>query len=255
MSPIVRDAILTCEGKTYIADCDVERQKMNDIFRNAYLSTNNQSREFAIIPYEVKAIAPSFMFTLEFTDSKWYSRAWVGQEVNFSARLVILRLTFVFFRYLEILICKNGARNETAIVQKGLREYHSKQYQDAQPFAFFRTCIESISTMDITFESDRLAAIAGVAKQVSQAAGSKYTAGLWAEDIYKILTVAFSSCLYELRSEIRNLYLLMVYPAEKEGEYYRVGSFEAQSAADDDNDENTGVLMEDKWEESGIVII
>ncbi|TVY73672.1 hypothetical protein Focb16_v005233 [Fusarium oxysporum f. sp. cubense] len=459
MSPVVRDAIITCEalgmrylwvdalcilqGKADIADWDVESQKMSDIFRNAYItlcpsSSNscregflgqrqrhpgirvktpitsnavfqNESREFSIIPYEVKAITPSFMFTFEFTDSKWYSRAWVWQEVNFSARLVIFSPTFVFFRCPEILICENGARKETTIVQKGLGEYHSKRYQDAQPFAFFRTCVESISTMDISFESDRLAAVAGVAKQVSQATGSEYAAGLWVEDICKdliftrnlerennrdkgglekyveslrtrhlaigptwswpghrggvcwdslfssvnretleldsgdwdyectyldittekvgdnhfgqvsrgslavttkmaslaeiaalhdgddddliremlftpqyrgqvacgiewnwdvdnaetsshladkILVVAFSSCLHELRSEIRNLYGLMVYPAEKEGEYYRVGSFEAQSAADyEDDGEDTGVLMAEEWEEKSIVII
>jgi hypothetical protein len=51
------------------------------------------------------------------------------------------------------------------------------------------------------------------------------------------------------------MYGLMVYPAEKEGEYYRVGSFEAQSAADDDADENTGVLVAEEWKERSIVII
>ncbi|KAF5640085.1 heterokaryon incompatibility protein [Fusarium tjaetaba] len=429
MSPVVRDAIITCDalemrylwvdalcilqGKADIADWEVESQKMNDIFRNAYVtlcpsSSNgcregflgqrklhpgicNESQEYSIIPYDVKAITPSFMFTFEFTDSKWYSRAWVWQEVNFSARLVIFGPTFVFFRCPEILICENGATNDTAVIQKGLNEYHSKRYQDAQPFAFFRTCAESISTMDISFESDRLAAVAGVAKQVSPATGSEYAAGLWVDDIFKdliferntrdkgglekyveslrdrhlaigptwswpghrggvswdsnfssmnretleldggdweyeceyldittdkvgdnlfgqvtrgtlavttkvaslgeiaahcegeddeliknmlftpeyssqiacgikwnwdvdvtdtprhlaekILVIAFSTCLYELRSEIENLYGLMVYPAEKEGEYYRIGSFEAQSSADDDEEKDTGYLI------------
>ncbi|KAF4444219.1 HET-domain-containing [Fusarium acutatum] len=453
MSPVVRDAIITCEaleirylwvdalcilqGKADIADWEVESQKMNDIFRNAYIticpsSSNscregflgqrklqpgirvktpmtsnavfqNESREYSIIPYEVKATTPSYMFTFEFTDSKWYSRAWVWQEVNFSARLVIFSPTFVFFRCPEVLICENGARNDTTVIQKGLREYHSKRYQAAQPFAFFRTCVESISTMDISFESDRLAAVAGVAKQVSQATGSEYAAGLWVEDIFKdliferntrdkdglekyveslrdrhlaigptwswpghrggvcwdsnfssvnretlelnggeweyeceyldittdkagdnlfgqvsggilavttkmaslteiaarhegdddelvkemlftpeyrsqitcgitwnwdvdvtdtprhladkILVVAFSTCLYELRSEIENLYGLMVYPAEKEGEYYRIGSFEAQSSDDDDGEEGTGYLIAQEWEAKSIVII
>ncbi|KAF5573011.1 heterokaryon incompatibility protein [Fusarium pseudoanthophilum] len=453
MSPVVRDAIITCDalemrylwvdalcilqGKADIADWEVESQKMNDIFRNAYVtlcpsSSNgcregflgqrklhpgirvktpitsnavfqNESREYSIIPYDVKAITPSFMFTFEFTDSKWYSRAWVWQEVNFSARLVIFGPTFVFFRCPEILICENGTRNDTAVIQKGLNEYHSKRYQDAQPFSFFRTCVESISTMDISFESDRLASVAGVAKQVSLATGSEYAAGLWVDDIFKdliferntrdkgglekyvellrvrhlaigptwswpghrggvswdsnfssvnretlefdggeweyeceyldittdkvgdnlfgqvtrgtlavttkvaslkeiaaqhegeddelmkemlftpeyssqiacgikwnwdvdvtktprhlaekILVIAFSTCLYELRSEIENLYGLMVYPAEKSGEYYRIGSFEAQSSADDDEEEDTGYLIAQKWEKKEIVII
>ncbi|KAF5717827.1 hypothetical protein FMUND_5558 [Fusarium mundagurra] len=237
MSPVVRDAIITCEalgmhylwvdtlcilqGKADIADWEVESQKMNDIFRNAYItlcpsSSNgcregflgqrklhpgirvktpitsnavfqNESREYSIIPYEVKAITSSFMFTFEFTDSKWYSRAWVWQEVNFSARLVIFSPTFVFFRCPDMLICENGARNETKYVQKGLGEYHSRRFQDAQPYGFFRTCVETISPLDISFESDRLAAVAGVAKQVSQATGSDYAAGLWVEEIFKDL--------------------------------------------------------------------
>ncbi|KAF4951369.1 hypothetical protein FGADI_7567 [Fusarium gaditjirri] len=392
MSPVVRDAIMTCEalgmrylwvdalcilqGKADIADWDVESQKMTDVYRNAYVtlcpsSSNscregfldkrqrhpgiwvktpitsnavfqNESREFSIIPYEIKEISNAHAFTYEITDSKWYSRAWVWQEVNFSARLVIFCPTFVFFRCPEMMICENGARKETTYVQKGLGEFHSKLWQDAQPYAFFRTCVENISVMDISFESDRLAAIAGVAKQVSQATGMnretleldggdwecEYTyldvttetvgdnpfgqvsrgsltittkmaslaeiaalhdgddgelikemlftpqyrgqvaCGIeWNWDVDneetpvhladKILVVAISSCLYELRSEIRNLYGLMVYPAEKEGQYYRVGSFEAQSAADDDEDnhEDTGVLITEEWEEKSIVII
>nr|RBQ90717.1 hypothetical protein FVER53263_12401 [Fusarium verticillioides] len=400
MSPVVRDAIITCDalemrylwvdalcilqGKADIADWEVESQKMNDIFRNAYVtlcpsSSNgcqegflgqrklhpgirvktpitsnavfqNESREYSIIPYGVKAITPSFMFTFEFTDSKWYSRAWVWQEVNFSARLVTFGPTFVFFRCPEILICENGARNDTAVIQKGLNEYHSKRYQDAQPFVFFRTCAESISTMDISFESDRLAAVAGVAKQAPGHRGgvswdsnfssvnretlefdggdweyeceyldittdkvgdnlfgqvtrgtlavttkvtslkevaahhegdddelmkemlftpeysSQIACGIkwnWDVDVTdtprlladKILVIAFSTCLYELRSEIENLYGLMVYPAEKEGEYYRIGSFEAQSSAGDDEEKDTGYLIAQKWEEKEIAII
>ncbi|KAF5687092.1 het-domain-containing protein [Fusarium circinatum] len=452
MSPVVRDAIITCEtlgmrylwvdalcilqGKADIADWEVESQKMNDIFRNAYVSLcpsssnscregflgqrqlhpgirvktpitsnavfQNESREYSIVPYEIKANSASFMFTFEFTDSKWYSRAWVWQEVNFSARLVIFSPTFVFFRCPEILICENGARNETTVIQKGLEEYHSKRYQEAQPFAFFRKCAESISTLDISFESDRLAAVAGVANQVAQATGSEYAAGLWVEDVFKdliferntrdkgglekyvkslrdrhlaigttwswpghrggvcwdsnfssvnretleldggeweyeckyldfttekvrdnlfgqvsrgslalttkmaslteiaalndgdddelikemlftpgyssqtacgikwnwdvdvtdtpreladkILVIAFSTCLYEARSEIENLYGLMVYPAEKEGEYHRIGSFEAQSSADEDEEEATGYLIAEEWAEKSIVI-
>lgn len=41
--------------------------------------------------------------------------------------------------------------------------------------------------MDISFESDRLAAVAGVAKQVSQATGIEYAAGLWVKEIHKDL--------------------------------------------------------------------
>ncbi|KAF5533827.1 het-domain-containing protein [Fusarium mexicanum] len=432
MSPVVRDAIITCEalgmrylwvdalcilqGKADIADWEVESQKMNDIFRNAYVtlcpsSSNscregflgqrqlhpgirvktpitsnavfqNESREYSIVPYEIKANSASFMFTFEFTDSKCP--------------------TFVFFRCPEILICENGARNETTVIQKGLGEYHSKRYQEAQPFAFFRKCAESISTLDISFESNRLAAVAGVAKQVAQATGSEYAAGLWVEDVFKdliferntrdkgglekyikslrdrhlaigptwswpghrggvcwdsnfssvnretleldggeweyeckylditekvgdnlfgqgsrgslalttkmaslteiaalndgdddelikemlftpeyssqtacgikwnwdvdvtdtpreladkILVIAFSTCLYEARSEVENLYGLMVYPAEKEGEYHRIGSFEAQSSADEYEEEDTGYLIAEEWAEKSMVII
>ncbi|EXK36623.1 hypothetical protein FOMG_09796 [Fusarium oxysporum f. sp. melonis 26406] len=438
------DALCILQGKADVADWDIESQKMTDIFRNAYIticpsSSNscregflgqrlvhpgirvktpitsnaifqNESREYSILPYfEHDKNTPSFINSHEFINSKWYSRAWVWQEVNFSARLVIFTPTFVFYRCPETLLCENGARKETAIIREGLGEYHSKRYQDAQPFAFFRTCVEDISSKDISFESDRLAAVAGVAKQVSQATSSQYAAGLWVKDIYKdlifernlrsrnnrdkgglekyieslktrhsaigptwswpghragvcwdsnfssvdhetlqlnfadwryeckhlvittdkvgdnlfgqvsrgslavttkmaslteiaalhdgdddelirdmlitpeytsqvacgikwnwdvdneetsshladkILAMAFSSCLYG-RSSIRNMYGLMVYPAEKEGEYYRVGSFEAESTADDDDDadENTGVLMAEEWKERSIVII
>lgn len=39
--------------------------------------------------------------------------------------------------------------------------------------------------MDISLESHRLAAVAGVAKQVSQATGSEYAVGSWVRDILK----------------------------------------------------------------------
>ncbi|ENH72172.1 hypothetical protein FOC1_g10006545 [Fusarium oxysporum f. sp. cubense race 1] len=427
MSPVVRDAIITChalgmrylwvdalcilQGKADVADWDIESQKMADIFRNAYIticpsSSNscregflgqrlvhpgirvktpitsnaifqNQSREYSILPYfKYDNNTPSFIHSHEFINSKWYSRAWVWQEINLSARLVIFTPTFVFYRCPKTLLCENGTRKETTIILEG-------------------------------FESDRLAAVAGVAKQVSQATGSQYAAGLWVKDIYKdlifkrnlrsrnnrdkggleiyieslrtrhsavgptwswpghgagvcwdsifssvdhetlqlnyadwryeykhldistdkvgdnlfgqvsrgslavttkmaslteiaalhdgdddelirdmlitpestsqvacgiiwnwdvdnaetsshladkILVMAISSCLYG-HSGSGNMYGLMVYPAEKEGEYYRVGSFEAQSAADDDADGNTGVLVAEEWKEKSIVII
>ncbi|RKK08706.1 hypothetical protein BFJ63_vAg11073 [Fusarium oxysporum f. sp. narcissi] len=436
------DALCILQGKADVADWDIESQKMADIFRNAYIticpsSSNscregflgqrlvhpgirvktpitsnaifqNQSREYSILPYfKYDNNTPSFIHSHEFINSKWYSRAWVWQEINLSARLVIFTPTFVFYRCPKTLLCENGTRKETTIILEGLGQYHRKRYQDAQPFAFFRTCVEDISSKDISFESDRLAAVAGVAKQVSQATGSQYAAGLWVKDIYKdlifkrnlrsrnnrdkgglekyieslrtrhsevgptwswpghgagvcwdsifssvdhetlqlnyadwryeykhldistdkvgdnlfgqvsrgslavttkmaslteiaalhdgdddelirdmlitpestskvacgiiwnwdvdnaetsshladkILVMAISSCLYG-HSGSGNMYGLMVYPAEKEGEYYRVGSFEAQSAADDDADGNTGVLVAEEWKERSIVII
>ncbi|KAK2931732.1 Heterokaryon incompatibility [Fusarium oxysporum f. sp. vasinfectum] len=216
------DALCILQGKADVADWDIESQKMTDIFRNAYIticpsSSNscregflgqrlvhpgirvktpitsnaifqNESREYSILPYfGHDENTPSFINSHEFINSKWYSRAWVWQEVNFSARLVIFTPTFVFYRCPETLLCENGARKETTIIREGLGEYHSKRYQDAQPFAFFRTCVEDISSKDISFESDRLAAVAGVARQVSQATGSQYAAGLWVKDIYKDL--------------------------------------------------------------------
>ncbi|KAF5637791.1 het-domain protein [Fusarium sp. NRRL 52700] len=437
------DALCILQGRADVADWDLESQKMTDIFRNAYITVcpassksckegflgqrqlnpgirvktpitsnavfQNESREYQILPYVGPAEwhDASIINSHEFTDSKWYSRAWVWQEVNFSDRLIIFTPTFVFHRCPEWLLCENGARQLRRSIQKGLGEFHSKEYQDAQPFAFFRTCVESISSMDISFESDRLAAVAGVAKQVSQATGSDYAAGLWVDDIHKdlifkrnvgeinnrfkgglekyaqslrdrhlaigptwswpghsggvcwdveismvndedlslthpnwvneckqldvttdkagdnlfgqvnrgtlavtskmasladiaalhdgdpaelikemmsspdhspqdacgikwnwdvdhaetpshladnILVIALSSCLYP-DSDIRDMFGLIIYPAENLGEYYRIGSFRAKAAGKGKEGEATGLLLAEEWKERSIIII
>lgn len=71
----------------------------------------------------------------------------------------------------------------------------------------------------------------------------------------KILVIAFSTFLYELRSKIENFYGLMVYPAEKGGEYYRIGSFEAQSSTNDDEGGDNGHLIAEDREDKSIIII
>ncbi|KAF5568808.1 hypothetical protein FPHYL_2615 [Fusarium phyllophilum] len=70
----------------------------------------------------------------------------------------------------------------------------------------------------------------------------------------EILVIALSSYLYA-RSDIRNMWGLMVYPAEKLGEYYRIGSFQAEAAGKGEEGEGTGLLMAEEWKGRSIVII
>jgi len=48
---------------------------------------------------------------------------------------------------------------------------------------FWYSAVESYSTRALTFEEDRLPALAGIAARIAQALGPTYVAGLWKEDI------------------------------------------------------------------------
>lgn len=48
----------------------------------------------------------------------------------------------------------------------------------------FREAVRKYSSRSLSYESDRLPALAGVAKRVFECTGSKYLAGLWMEDLH-----------------------------------------------------------------------
>ncbi|VTT59080.1 unnamed protein product [Fusarium fujikuroi] len=93
--------------------------------------------------------------------------------------------------------------------------------------------------MDIGFESDRL-----LQWQVLQKKFLKPQE----MNMLLILAIAISSCFYP-RSDIREMFGLIIYPAEKPGEYYRIGSFRAEATGKDKGGEGTGLLLAEDWEE------
>jgi hypothetical protein len=119
-----------------------------------------------------------------FIDSRstWYHRGWVFQEHELSARKLLFGQHMVHFECGARQMSENDeifrsgtADWSAAAVAKLSREKLYRQFTSATGFYAAR---------QLSYESDRLPALSGVAKLVYDATGGKYLAGLWKEDLY-----------------------------------------------------------------------
>ncbi|KXX79572.1 hypothetical protein MMYC01_204477 [Madurella mycetomatis] len=63
-------------------------------------------------------------------------------------------------------------------------------------FNFWMYAVSEYSLLDLTWESDRLVALGGIARKIQQATGFTYLAGLWLEDLPRSLLCSGTYCRY-----------------------------------------------------------
>ncbi len=116
--------------------------------------------------------------TIDCRISRWNDRGWVYQEQELSARKLLFGRHMVHFECGRIEMSENG---ETCMHLPQNADWAAMNLE--QVYGWFREGVQMYSARNLTFESDRLPALAGLARHVSEFTGSKYLAGLWMENL------------------------------------------------------------------------
>lgn len=148
------------------------------------LAMSRESPAYEIIPWPAKALAEErdlrdHPFQPIILNSRWHSRGWVHQEISFSRRLLVFGTNMLYMRCKEFQACENGWRSS---------DLGSSQLPEVpqcldEPFKMFAGNVMEIYNKEITVETDRLPAIAGLASQVASLTRSQYVAGLWRDNL------------------------------------------------------------------------
>lgn len=213
--------ILQGEGLEEIDDWDKESQQMSRIFENALVticaasSTSCQERFLCrskiepelSIRYHSKTRetgTPALMYNLAHCSenpfmplntnpsfglswalqkhSRWINRGWVHQEIALSPRLLIFTEDVVMFSSADFQACEIGWQTFQAQREPVLGRVTDGELR-AHPFSNFAASVASITEKNFTKETDRLPAIAGLARRVADVTGSGYLAGLFRDHL------------------------------------------------------------------------
>ena len=121
-------------------------------------------------------------------------RAWCFQENLLGPRILHFSATELFWECNAILTCQCGQIDAERYLQKSQPTLSSSRDQDAFLLHEWRSIVEAYSLRDLSYESDRLPALSGVAKQIQRrfspasAVHNRYLAGLWERDLLSDLT-------------------------------------------------------------------
>ncbi len=121
---------------------------------------------------------------IDFYNSAWNNRGWVYQEQELSLRKLLFGQHMVHFECSRRQASENG---EIFTEYGGIDWGRWTNLTREQVYRGFREAIRKYSSRSLSYESDRLPALAGVAKRVFECTGSKYLAGLWMEDLHVAL--------------------------------------------------------------------
>lgn len=211
--PLIRDAITIasklklryiwidayCILQDSKEDWEKEAAKMGSIYENAFLTISATDSENGRAIFATKA-SQSFPVTQVngepvYTrrtlrhpcqprlteDGEWLygatlRRAWIYQERLLSRRFVHFTRDELFWECRESTWCECGSASEAWAQQRG-RKPRMLRNQTWELIADQYDCTE------LTYEDDRLPALAGVASRFAEIHGKTYLAGHWAEDL------------------------------------------------------------------------
>lgn len=217
MSQIYGDATITiCAASSnscqegFLRDRDIPPAlhiRLNDLQDNQSLDATREVKTYSIIPCRRNnpiLLHPTLKgpeyggntpLDLLFTDSKWHHRGWVHQEISFSPRLLIFGSHMILFSSQNRQITENGCQisaysgnHRRTSPLTGVRV----DYIERQPFQSFSSQIQIFSSKHLTFETDRLPAVAGLASKVAEITRSRYLAGLWQNNLVRDLLFTIS---------------------------------------------------------------
>jgi hypothetical protein len=144
-------------------------------------------------------------------DSTWNRRGWCLQELMLSRRLLHFCKNKVYFECRAIIASEENELSQrslpTSITTDGNatlcllpleivrhRETFKKDVQDdVQPLSSketlerWKTILQQYSQRQLTYPSDKLPALSGLASQYARLTDHKYLAGLWHEDLVQLL--------------------------------------------------------------------
>jgi len=119
-------------------------------------------------------------------DSPLSNRAWVLQERLLSRRVLYFGTSFMYFE------CCTNARHET--LHFPFQDYYQERNEAAKTsfrvehepsvwLQYWNQIVTTYSQAALTFPSDRLPALSGIAREIQRKIRDKYIAGLWCMDL------------------------------------------------------------------------
>lgn len=119
--------------------------------------------------------------------STWNKRAWTFQERNISRRVLYFgkKLYFQCQSCSRIenlpkhIVDSNAGSSQSERIHKVTRDSNAKRML----YKFWRDAVRTYSSRALSYESDRLPAISGVAHHIADITSSEYLAGLWQDDL------------------------------------------------------------------------
>lgn len=121
--------------------------------------------------------------SIDFRHSAWYERGWVFQEDNLSARKLLFGQHMVHFVCGRMEVSENDENCWSAIDDWSAAAVAKLGREEL--FRQFSNTAGSYGGRMLSYESDRLPALSGLARHVYDATGAKYLAGLWKEDLHR----------------------------------------------------------------------
>ncbi|KAK8232501.1 heterokaryon incompatibility protein-domain-containing protein, partial [Phyllosticta capitalensis] len=200
-----------CIVQDWPDDWNQEASKMADVFSNSYLtlaatkSTNSTESLFSKLddkhkpyPYKVKGNwrthtlyfrKPLDHLPIDLADAFQRAplllRAWVYQELVLSPRTLHFGDQELLWDCKEVATCQCGLEDRTG---RQMSDPLSDKLDSPPKSTLWREVVSRYSNLKLTKESDRLPAIAGVAKQFQRVQGREgYLAGLWKESLLEDL--------------------------------------------------------------------
>ncbi|OAQ62849.1 HET domain-containing protein [Pochonia chlamydosporia 170] len=120
-------------------------------------------------------------FEDRFPKEPWSRRGWTLQEQLLSTRLLCISSTEMQWTCWEAEVCECNSK------QNKRRQFGGTPIaliDDASViFRLWKKIVEIYSVRSLTYSSDKLPAVSGIAEVVQQKTGSRYIAGLWADNI------------------------------------------------------------------------
>jgi len=110
--------------------------------------------------------------------SPWNDRGWVFQEQELSARKILFGHHMVHFQ------CSTSEESENGEIFFPPVPIDWFDLDRKQVYDYFRETTQVYAARLLSYESDRLPALGGLAQRVFKSTGSRYLAGLWEEDLH-----------------------------------------------------------------------
>ncbi|KAI1502243.1 heterokaryon incompatibility protein-domain-containing protein [Biscogniauxia marginata] len=147
-----------------------------------------------------------------------YSRGWVFQERMLSQRILHFSATQIFWDCSTISACEVFPAGLPQPLDTGATDRHWRERLRGSETAvlplvvsandsletFWKTAVRTYTSCNLTYHSDKLAAIWGIAKQVRDALGEEYFAGLWYKGLLEQLAWRVIDCKQAKRHEEQN---------------------------------------------------
>ena len=133
------------------------------------------------------------MYMLDAALSKWDKRCWTFQEKEMSTRLLLfgsLRMHFTCARsrWSEGDEAPSDRSESTVGVSEMITRSKDRRIPSMEMYQYWYWLVFQYGHRSVTYDKDRLPAIAGLARMIGEALQDRYLAGLWKGDLHHGLT-------------------------------------------------------------------